>query len=281
MKLIYALLVTAIIYSINLLAAPPPYVYRFDTRSPSSSDYIFANGFTAYGDNDNIIQHVTGESVGGVTGSGKSKNSAFIPTSDDFSIARIFAGMTFGATKSIQGKTAWIYKIKTDEAFYYVPATLQNIIDKGYYKNSNDSIVSIEELIKVYESEREWVAVKHIKSTQIISAFRVTYSPDTHTTTIGSEEKNPYHVESSRTPISPFTYHPGDTTLNAIYIYTNIKMTPDQCIIENTQTENLSVSQEQLQTPCGPLKKYSPANYAAMITNVKAIIPITTNLLLN
>ncbi|MFD1792207.1 hypothetical protein ACFSE0_11270 [Ochrobactrum teleogrylli] len=263
----YLLYCLIVILTINLSSKEalsveaPAFVYRFDSRSPNSPNNLFQNGFKSWGGNDNIIQHVTGDSVGGVTGN--KENSAFIPTSDEFDSALDFARMTFGGISSLQDKTLWIYKIKTSNSFYYVPSTLQSIIDKNYYKNSRDSLLIIEYLIREYESEREWVAVREIKNSQIYSAFPISYDKSTHKISVSKELLNDKYVYISENPIPPYVYTPGDTTIYNIYAYNGLKITPDQCQIDGNAKGATNLKDDS--SFCGKFKKYTPKKYANLL----------------
>lgn len=96
--------------SFQAFSAPPSWVYRGDKRPPG---IIFQEGFLPYGENNNLMGHLTGMTSSGAVAKGKKPTSNFVSTTSSMDIALEFA------LGSIQpSETRWVYTINARENFY-------------------------------------------------------------------------------------------------------------------------------------------------------------------
>lgn len=131
-------------------AIPPSFVFRGTAQPP---DDAFANGFTA-GDNDNLIQHLSGTSCVG-------DDSAFVPTSSAESVSHDFA---LGRLRAEPGSETYVYRIRAAYNFYSAVESL-----RAAYRNTGDN--SYNELANDVENEHEWMAHGGIQASQVESVM--------------------------------------------------------------------------------------------------------------
>jgi pertussis toxin subunit 1 len=138
--------------TLTVVNAGPNWMFRVDTRDP---DAIFKNGFTAFGQNDNLRDHARGTSC-----TQRDANSNFISTSSDPEYAGNYARRLI----TRHGPPIYVYKIRPTENFYNMERSLAAI---GYEAGIPDA-----------RKQSEWVAVNKIEGSQI-QAVRVYRSEQT------------------------------------------------------------------------------------------------------
>jgi len=112
-----------------VLAAPPKYVYRMDSRPPED---IFINGFSSWGENDNVFSHITGASC--VEQDQQHRDSGFISTSANREWAM---AMTYIRSRQFTDENIYYYRIRADGNFYNAESSLEL-----YARNNPDTVVS-------------------------------------------------------------------------------------------------------------------------------------------
>ncbi|MES3577493.1 hypothetical protein [Enterobacter cloacae] len=133
------------------------WVYRFDTRNPAE---IFTNGFPSWGDNPNLIDHVSGDSIRG-------RSSLYVSTTfDENAVVRM--GREF--LPANPNTAFWIYTIRPSSNFYRVGESLmteaRRAQEEGRWSESQNYI----ELYRVFEWQREIAAREGIEPEQIYGA---------------------------------------------------------------------------------------------------------------
>ncbi|WP_025152832.1 scabin-related ADP-ribosyltransferase [Morganella morganii] len=101
-------------------ARPVYTVYRADSRPPSD---VFEKGFTAWGNNINFHAHVNGSS-----GRRGTKDSAFIPTTSNFDLAKNFAIDLLNVSEE---GISYVYKIRPVNNFYSALDTVYYYYDQA------------------------------------------------------------------------------------------------------------------------------------------------------
>ena len=107
---------------------PPATVYRYDSRPPED---VFQNGFTAWGNNDNVLEHLTGRScqVG-------SSNSAFVSTSSSRRYTEVY--LEHRMQEAVEAERAgrgtghfigYIYEVRADNNFYNASSSYFEYVD--------------------------------------------------------------------------------------------------------------------------------------------------------
>ena len=124
-------------------ANPAKFVHIADFRKPSN---IFINGFQPLGDNEDLMDHITGKSC--TTGS--KKNSAFVATSIDEDVARDFGLMLLWVTPGAS-RNIYVYKIPATESFYDVQMSLR----RAFRETGTVQHLSV---ANEFKEEQEWVA---------------------------------------------------------------------------------------------------------------------------
>lgn len=117
-------------------------LFRVDTRGP---DDIFHNGFTSFGENDNVREHSRGRSC-----AGREQNSAFISVSADPVYTANYARRLYQLT----GSEVYVYLIRSTRDMYNMSASLEAV---GYSAGIQDAI-----------RQSEWIAHRYIPATTII-----------------------------------------------------------------------------------------------------------------
>lgn len=167
---------TVILFQTGAIAAPPKFVYRFDTRPP---DEIFKKGFSSWGDNDNVFAHISGQSC--VLVPPEQRTTAFIATTSDHGWASSRA-ITLSLIEPYQ--RVYVYRIRADSNFYSGMDSLNR------YIRSNPQVrVSPENMI-VLEESNEYMAHRRIRPENVESAT-VYYRG------AGSPEPNPGYVSEN------------------------------------------------------------------------------------
>ncbi|WP_375663605.1 MULTISPECIES: hypothetical protein [unclassified Bartonella] len=134
---------------------PPHMVFRIDDRSPSV--IFFGGGFAPWGDDQDIIHHVTGHSIAQQT-------SAFVSTTASMDAVYRMARQQIANNPD---ETYWLYEIIPDINFYYVPNSL---FDTAM---SADNVVQHEQVMDLYYAylwQDEWASLGAINTNHIYSA---------------------------------------------------------------------------------------------------------------
>jgi pertussis toxin subunit 1 len=141
----------------------PRVVMRVDSRGPNE---IFKNGFKAWGQNDNVLDHLSGQSIH-VTG-----DSAFIATTEDKLVTAIIF-QTFCSQNS--SATKWGYSIYTDGNFYEANKTLESIIkNPDLHPNyPANKVETAKVLLEKTAKSQEWLAKSAIPPTSVIDAAQM------------------------------------------------------------------------------------------------------------
>ncbi len=160
-KFITLCLVNILIMS-NSKAKPPDIVWRVDTRGLED---IFNNGFSAAGNNNNIVEHLTGRSCH--QHGGGSVSSSFISTTSNRNFAyhyaeRILRGMNAQGDVNAQ---VYIYQIRATENMYSAGTTLEFLL-RGYDHGQHHEISRI---LRYTPYLSEWMAHNRIEPEQIAS----------------------------------------------------------------------------------------------------------------
>lgn len=162
-KKLYFLLLLLFTSNVTALSLPDNAVYRVDDREPS---VIFNNGFQAYGTNDSVDQHVSGDSI-------RSRTSAWIATTDNVDTASQIARTRYNLIPSLRVRTTWIYEIAQTDNMYDLNNSMQNELSRWFL--SSDSREHLRALLRVYASQREIGALRTIQHNQIVRARQVVW----------------------------------------------------------------------------------------------------------
>lgn len=156
MKYFKFFLLLLLVASNSILANPPNFVYRVDSRS---YEEIFRDGFHAWGRNYNIVAHINGATCSTQNGS----TSGFISTAADFASARAIADEHLR-----QGRNAFLYTIRADHTFYSGPASIDYL--QQYNPLSPLSLMSLE----MARRADEWDAIDTIPPENIREVIEYT-----------------------------------------------------------------------------------------------------------
>lgn len=136
------------------------FVYRVDERSPSQ---IFRDGFTSWGNNMDLLDHVSGISC-----HGNSYGSAFIPTSASRNSALRIANEIF-SSRLPRPQILYLYRIRADSRFYNVYSNLESIDERANIEIENN-------LYYMADRQEEVVALRRIPTTQIHQVTELSYN---------------------------------------------------------------------------------------------------------
>lgn len=179
-------IIAGLFFAAVCLASSPAKVWRADSRGP---DIIFQQGFTSYGTNIDIIQHIVGESC-------SVENSAFISTTTNESMARDWAVRHL--LDHWPARTQYyIYEIRPTNSFYSAVMSLEHIAQTPHLQSSFGLYFAL----RVANSQSEYDAMYRIESQQIIGV-----------TTLGLDQNGRPVVTGYQANPS---YIPGDTYANA------------------------------------------------------------------
>lgn len=136
---------------------PPVVVYRADFREPA---VIFANGFEPWGEDNELLRHVSGENS-------RSHTSGLVGTTSDFNAIRRLATELLIPTD--RDDTLWIYSITPSREFYDVNGSLLH----ATMANQNSATIPGQalHLYSMFAWQEEFAALNGIRSTQIIEAI--------------------------------------------------------------------------------------------------------------
>ncbi|MGH1592799.1 putative AB5 enterotoxin ADP-ribosylating subunit YtxA [Yersinia proxima] len=196
----YQLMISLLIFCLvnfNSRAKPPDIVWRVDTRDHNE---IFSTGFSSSGDNDLVLDHLSGRSCRSIDN--QSADSAFISTTSDRGFAysyleRVLKNIETTITSSAK---AYIYQIRADTNMYSADYTLDFLLRLG----ASEVQQEIHRIFRYAPYLSEWMAHRSVLAEQIMSATsylleegRVIlngYIPNPlYRQTRSSASMNPYH----------------------------------------------------------------------------------------
>ncbi|MGP2515912.1 putative AB5 enterotoxin ADP-ribosylating subunit YtxA [Yersinia sp. 2545 StPb PI] len=144
-------------------AKPPDIVWRVDTR-----DYqeIFSQGFHSLGDNDSVVEHLSGRSCRGDHAT--SADSIFISTTADKSFAYNYLERVLKKIQTTMGSDAlvYLYQIRADSNMYSADYTLDFILRMG----ASGMQQELHHIFRYSPFLSEWMAHSRILGEQIMSA---------------------------------------------------------------------------------------------------------------
>lgn len=151
---IFTFLILMFLTSKTVNAIPTPnVVFRFDTRTPVN---LFPNGFSSWGEDADLLRHVSGESI-------HNRSSAYISTTTNWETIEQMA-----RTLIPNGGMAWVYAIRPSVNFYDILGSLLH----GNMQNS-DRLGTLRQslaLFRNYAWQEEIAAYRSISSTQVMYA---------------------------------------------------------------------------------------------------------------
>lgn len=142
-------------------SAPPEVVYRIDERPPGE---IFSQGFRPWGDNDYLLAHVTGTSLGA------RPSSYFIATTRAQLVATRIAEARFRYNVELRERPLYLYTIRADDTFFSADRYMEHLESDPPEGENRRNIV---EARRAYRYQQEWVAAGGIAPENIISAQEV------------------------------------------------------------------------------------------------------------
>lgn len=173
------------------------FFYRSDSRPPTGADGIFERGFHPWGENDNLLEHVQGDSLGE---HGAAASSAFVATSTDSGVA-----IGISAAEEEDGTEFYLYEIRPTNNFYSVD---------GSFRAWGNSDAGYRAALEDFGHQQEYVAFGGISREQVFRAtlYRVVGGQPTATTTIFNNGH--YENIASAASVGPYPhmYPSGDET---------------------------------------------------------------------
>ncbi|WP_157879458.1 enterotoxin A family protein [Xenorhabdus poinarii] len=187
---VFSLLCILFLYTIQSYAQQPvDKVYRMDTRPPEEIFHPAKGGFSPWGTNDNLVEHVQGV----FDREHRATASAFVSTTTDRDFA-INWGRGFGM------EIFYVYEIRPTANFYSVVRSLQRL----YAQTGRREYWS---LMNLCENQAEYVAIRGIGVTQIRGVHRFRYSENDHAY-IEDDYLNNELYQNYRTEANPVAYIP-------------------------------------------------------------------------
>ena len=204
-RIFTATLVVYILFMNNSFATPT-WVYRIDARPPTE---IFPSGFTAWGNNDSVQQHVSG-ATGGGTAPG-SRTDAFIATTEDRNYAeRLATTLFFSNVRNQNGPGVYLYRIRPSNNFYSANRSVQHAMRNGRTTAIRESAIDND---LRYHDQVEFMALRDIPTEQIIDAVHYTWDRRTLTPAPSAPHANEAYVEAA--PVVNDSIYPYLGTTNA------------------------------------------------------------------
>lgn len=171
---IIALCVISISVAFMCRAKPPDIVWRVDTRDHSD---IFRNGFHSTGDNDDVVEHLSGRSCR--SNDGDEGSSAFISTTSNRGFASNYAERVLRSMYEQGDVNAhiYIYQVRADDNMYSADYTLEFLLQGGHNDHSNPNgpdvlfrrNSEISRIMRYSPFLSEWMAYRRIEVNQIFS----------------------------------------------------------------------------------------------------------------
>lgn len=169
------------LFSVSSFAVVPTWVYRVDTRDSAE---IFADGFSSWGNNNDFISHLTGNSR-------DARNDIYISTSDDLEFINELARDSLASEEVV-----WEYTIRPSESFFNILISLDEAIS---YADHNPTMTHLRDQYRRLRNqvayEREFPAIGWIRPSQIYQARPITYDAE-HNIHYGEYIINPYYDSS-------------------------------------------------------------------------------------
>ncbi|CNI02589.1 putative enterotoxin subunit [Yersinia thracica] len=159
-------------------AKPPDIVWRVDSR-----DYedIFNNGFVASGNNNDIVEHLSGRSCH--RGGASSDSSSFISTTSNRFFAYQYAERILRRMDAQGDANArvYIYQIRATDNMYSASSTLEFLLQRDGHAQHSE----ISRILRYSSYLSEWMAHRRIEPRQIFSQtayyiYRDTMRSDTY-----------------------------------------------------------------------------------------------------
>ncbi|HEG0619232.1 TPA: putative AB5 enterotoxin ADP-ribosylating subunit YtxA [Yersinia enterocolitica] len=162
----YQLMISLLVFCLanfNSNAKPPDIVWRVDTRDHNE---IFSAGFSSSGDNDFVLEHLSGRSCR--SNDETSADSAFISTTADRSFAynyleRVLKNIQTTITSSAK---AYIYQIRADENMYSADHSLNFLLRLG----ASEIQQEVHRIFRYAPFLSEWMAHRRVLAEQVMSA---------------------------------------------------------------------------------------------------------------
>ena len=164
----------------------PVYVLRADIRPPND---VFLNGFRSLGDNDNLLDHVSGASCQTATHQG---TTVFIDTTTNLLFAKAWGEQLLSKTNILVPPTTnfyYVYVIHANSNFFNCEASLWKEADSLHDKSLHNTIVYLNQIYHVKQQSR-WLAYYEITGYSISSAF--IFAKENITDTTSSSELSGY-----------------------------------------------------------------------------------------
>ncbi|HDL6961809.1 TPA: putative AB5 enterotoxin ADP-ribosylating subunit YtxA [Yersinia enterocolitica] len=162
----YQLMISLLVFCLinfNSRAKPPDIVWRVDTRNHNE---IFNAGFSSYGNNDLVLEHLSGRSCR--SNVSQLADSAFISTTADRGFAynyleRVLKNIQTTITSSAE---AYIYQIRADNNMYSADYSLDFSLRLGPSEIQQE----IYRVFRYAPYLSEWMAHRRVLAEQIMSA---------------------------------------------------------------------------------------------------------------
>jgi len=175
-------------------AAPPTFVYRGTSVAP---DVAFAQGFPARGNNEDMIQHITGASCT------RSQDSAFVSTSATEAVAHSFTRRHIRMDIDSDG---YVYRIRADGNFFSAYDSLM----EAYGRTRNPSF---QETANYYQEDHEFLARGGVQPSLVESVTIYRFNERTRQIEVVETRQNPNYIAADTTANAapyPISTPPGD-----------------------------------------------------------------------
>lgn len=190
--------------SMAALAVPPTFVFRVDSRPPDGARGIFATGFAAWGNNQDLSAHEQGTSCNtGDEMPSATADSAYVSVSSAQHRALRFAAAAFADTR----QNIWVYTIRATSNFYNALATTENAMRSTNQRIRNTAAYVHMNAAPNMVEDGEYVSFGNIPSTLIREAARYQWRNGRYEAVAESSIRNE-HYENAAThananPIDP------------------------------------------------------------------------------
>jgi len=175
-------------------AAPPTFVYRGTSVAP---DVAFAQGFPARGNNEDMVQHITGTSCT------RSQDSAFVSTSAAESVAHSFTRQHIRMDIDSDG---YVYRIRANANFYSAYDSLM----AAYRRHRN---AEYQEIAAYYQEDHEYLARGGVPANQVESVTIYRFNERTRQIDVVETRNNPNYIAADTNANGapfPISTRPGD-----------------------------------------------------------------------
>lgn len=141
------------------------YLYRADPRGPDS---IFEYGFTAPGDNRNLLQHMEGTSCGTLTINVGISPTAYVEMNDRTGIKLVLRARLQTLAQTQTNPIVWRYEIHPSPDDFFVPQTFAQRITANADLNLNTGRVAAAHMRAA--AQETWVANMPVAGNRIVNA---------------------------------------------------------------------------------------------------------------